>query len=67
MTQDWLNGFLYGWIALALILLPVQLLITAPYGRHASARWGPVMDNRLGWIVMEIVSPLIFNVQVSLS
>lgn len=49
---------LWGWIALALVTVPVQLVLTPPYGRHARARWGPVMDNRAGWIVMELVSPV---------
>ena len=51
---------MYGWIVLALLLFPVQLFVTAPYGRHQHRNWGPAIDNRLGWIVMEIVSPLIF-------
>lgn len=49
-----------AWMALALLLVPVQLKITAPYGRHASNRWGPQLPYRAGWIVMEIVSPLTF-------
>ncbi|MCB0522048.1 MAG: DUF1295 domain-containing protein [Lewinellaceae bacterium] len=49
-----------AWIALALLLLPVQLKITAPYGRHASNRWGRQLPYRLGWIIMEVVSPLTF-------
>ncbi|MCB0546847.1 MAG: DUF1295 domain-containing protein [Phaeodactylibacter sp.] len=47
-----------AWIVLALLLLPIQLKITAPYGRHTNRRWGPLMDNRLGWMIMEVVSPL---------
>ena len=47
-----------AWIALAILLMPVQLFVTAPYGRHASRRWGPVIGNRLGWVIMEIVSPV---------
>lgn len=53
--------FVWGWIILALILVPIQLFITAPYGRHnAGTSWGPQIDNRLGWILMEMVSPLVF-------
>jgi len=49
------------WIAIALFLVPVQLFITAPYGRHnAGTSWGPQIDNRWGWILMELVSPLVF-------
>ena len=28
--------------------------ITAPYGRHTSARWGPTVNNTLGWVLMEL-------------
>lgn len=49
------------WIALALVLVPIQLRFAAPYGRHTRRGWGPLIDNRLGWIVMEIISPLTFG------
>jgi 3-oxo-5-alpha-steroid 4-dehydrogenase 1 len=42
------------WIAVALIVFFVLLKIAAPYGRHASAKWGPQIPNRLGWIIMEL-------------
>jgi hypothetical protein len=46
--------FLYAWIALAAIIFFVLLHIAAPYGRHASSKWGPAIDNRLGWLIMEL-------------
>jgi len=49
------------WIGLALLLLPVQLLITAPYGRHVHGGWGPRISNRLGWFMMEFVSLAVFG------
>ena len=36
--------------ALVALLL---LVVSAPYGRHGRAGWGPVIPARLGWIVME--------------
>ncbi len=51
-----LDHVLWLWIALAIVLLPVQLFVTAPYGRHVSTRWGPLVDNTVGWIVMETVA-----------
>ena len=60
MDLNTFNTLLYIWIAMAVVLLPIQLYITAPYGRHTSAKWGPQIDNRLGWIIMEIVSPMVF-------
>lgn len=60
MTEASFNLLIWIWIALAVVLFPLQLFVTAPYGRHVSDRWGPRVDNRLGWIVMEAVSPAIF-------
>ncbi len=59
MTESQFNLMIYAWIALAVVLVPVQLAVTAPYGRHRSDRWGPRLDNRLGWIIMEAVSPVV--------
>lgn len=46
--------FLSAWIVLAVIIFFVLLRVAAPYGRHASAKWGPAIDNRLGWVIMEL-------------
>jgi protein-S-isoprenylcysteine O-methyltransferase Ste14 len=35
-------------------------LRAAPYGRHHTGGWGPVMDARLGWVLMECPSVLVF-------
>ncbi len=49
-----------AWIALAVVLFPIQLFVTAPYGRHMRGGWGPAISNRLGWFLMEIVSLALF-------
>ncbi len=62
MQLSLFTNLVWIWIGVALVLVPVQLFITAPYGRHnAGKKWGPQIDNRLGWILMEIVSPLCFS------
>ncbi|MEL7130703.1 MAG: DUF1295 domain-containing protein [Pseudomonadota bacterium] len=38
------------------------LFIAAPYGRYERKGWGPEMDERIGWMVMELVSPVTFLV-----
>jgi len=48
------------WIAVAIVIFPFLLRITAPYGRHSKMNWGPMIDNKLGWILMESPSLLIF-------
>ena len=60
MDSSTFNTLLYVWIAIGILLVPIQLYITAPYGRHSNNKWGPQIDNRLGWIIMEIVSPALF-------
>jgi hypothetical protein len=55
-----------AWILVAIITFPVLLKVTQPYGRHTGKNWGPMMDNRLGWILMEIPSLIIFSALVLL-
>ena len=47
------RSFLYAWITLAVVIFFLLLRITAPYGRHASEKWGPAISNRFGWAIME--------------
>lgn len=49
-----------AWTLLALALVPTQLRMAAPYGRHAHTKWGPSISNQLGWCIMEVVSLLVF-------
>ncbi|NVM18746.1 MAG: hypothetical protein HWN80_13610 [Candidatus Lokiarchaeota archaeon] len=34
--------------------------VSAPYGQHIRKGWGPNLDNRLGWFLMEIPTVVIF-------
>ena len=52
--------FIYGWMILAVIVFVSLQWKTAPYGRHTSSSWGPMISNRLGWILMEVPSLAIF-------
>ena len=43
------------------VTLVSQILVVAPYGRHfRAAGWGPVISNRLGWVVMEFPAVAVF-------
>jgi protein-S-isoprenylcysteine O-methyltransferase Ste14 len=52
------NTLTWVWIAIGVLVFPLTLMITAPFGRHFSSRFGPAIGNRLGWIIME--SPAIW-------
>jgi 3-oxo-5-alpha-steroid 4-dehydrogenase 1 len=49
-----------GWFALAMVILPTLCVISAPYGRHTRGGWGPALNNKLGWVIMEAPAALIF-------
>ncbi len=44
----------YIWIALAVLVFFVLLFVAAPYGRHTTNKWGPAINNRIGWMIMEM-------------
>jgi 3-oxo-5-alpha-steroid 4-dehydrogenase 1 len=58
MELNTFNMLLGLWIMIAILLLPIQIKVAAPYGRHTKPGWGPMIGNRLGWAIMEIISPL---------
>lgn len=61
MTESEFYAHLLTVTLVAAALSAVALLaLTAPYGRHARTGWGPSMDTRLAWIVMESPSALWF-------
>ncbi len=50
---NYLTYFLIAWMAFFAILIPIQIHVSAPYGRHVSNKWGKMIPNYLGWIIME--------------
>lgn len=55
-----LNIVAIVWTLLALAIVPTQLKMAAPYGRHTRTDWGPMISNQLGWCLMELVSLVVF-------
>ncbi|MDG1840878.1 MAG: DUF1295 domain-containing protein [Crocinitomicaceae bacterium] len=55
--------WVWAGIGILVFFILVFLKIKAPYGRHSSDQWGPVIDNKWGWFWMElpafIVMPLL--------
>lgn len=60
MTGETFTIVVWSWIGLAIIVFIVNIKVIAPYGRHASKKWGPLINSRIAWIVME--SPVLFLV-----
>jgi protein-S-isoprenylcysteine O-methyltransferase Ste14 len=60
-----LEADLYARLIVGVLLTSVVtalglLLLSAPYGRHARGGWGPSMDTRHAWVVMESPAVLAF-------
>jgi protein-S-isoprenylcysteine O-methyltransferase Ste14 len=47
-------------LALAVATFLSVRFVTAPYGRHTRAGWGPTIPARAGWVVMESPAALLF-------
>ncbi|MCX6265853.1 MAG: hypothetical protein NTW16_00645 [Bacteroidetes bacterium] len=60
MNESKFYLLVYAWIALAIFIFPFVIRIIAPYGRHTTKSWGIQIDNRVGWILMELPALLVF-------
>jgi 3-oxo-5-alpha-steroid 4-dehydrogenase 1 len=59
MTERQLFGaLLLASFVVAVVVFVALRFVTAPYGRHARAGWGPSFNATLAWIVMESPAPL---------
>ena len=61
MTEADLHSQLLAAVLLSSVATALALLfLSAPYGRHARRGWGPMMETRLAWVVMESPAALGF-------
>jgi 3-oxo-5-alpha-steroid 4-dehydrogenase 1 len=61
MSYNLFNIVLYAWISLAVITFFSLFFVPAPYGRFIRNNWGPGIPNWLGWVIMELPSPLLLS------
>ena len=54
-------NLLYAWMGLAVIVFPLLLKITVPYGRHTTNTWGATLNNKWGWFLMEAPVVIVFS------
>lgn len=59
MSLTTLELICYVWLAIAIGVHVTMFFVTAPFGRHTSTKWGPMVDNKWGWFIMEMPSLLI--------
>ncbi|MCP4909691.1 MAG: DUF1295 domain-containing protein [Bacteroidetes bacterium] len=61
ISQNSFDIIVIAWIGLAILMVPILLKVIVPYGRHSSSSWGPKINNRIGWFLMEIPVIVIFS------
>ncbi|MHA2006603.1 MAG: DUF1295 domain-containing protein [Promethearchaeota archaeon] len=54
------NLLLIGFGFSSMLFFVVLLFITAGYGQHVSKKWGPSINNKLGWFIMEVPTVIIY-------
>ena len=47
-----------SWFVTATVTFVSLFYVSAPYGRHSRQGWGPGIQARFGWLIMESASPL---------
>lgn len=50
----------WGVVLSGVFVFVILFWVRAPYGRHARSSWGPQMDTRWAWILMESPAALVF-------
>ena len=61
MSLETFNIICYIWLVIAIIVHVVMFFVTAPFGRHTTTTWGPMVNNKLAWIIMEFPSLAIMS------
>lgn len=62
MSREMLEIAAWCWAGIAIVVLPILFVKTAPYGRHTPTAPRFTLPSRIGWIVMESPSAIVFGV-----
>ncbi len=60
MLETYFPTIVLIWIGLGLLILPLLLIVRAPYGRYTDRKWGAQFSNRFSWFIMELPAFLVF-------
>lgn len=60
--QSLFNILIICWFSLAAVVFLALFFVDAPYGRHFRSGWGILINNKLGWVIMEAPAPLVFMI-----
>jgi len=58
---DMFHMIVYSWFGLSAVVFFYLVFISAPYGRHERAGWGPHIRDKPGWVLMEIPAVVVFG------
>lgn len=56
----WYWMLLFALFVLGPLVFAILLVVPAPYGRHAERRFGPEMNTRMAWVIMELPAVALF-------
>lgn len=56
------DTLVWSWFGVAAVTVIALCFLSAPYGRHARAGWGPTIAARWGWVMMELPAALVIAV-----
>ena len=54
ITEAIFNGLIYGMTAMAVVVFVSLYFVTAGYGQFRTRQWGWSVNNKLGWVLMEV-------------
>lgn len=60
--RDFHGGLVTANFFTAVVVFVFLFYVSAPYGRHGREGWGKHVGQRIGWILMEAPSPILFAI-----